>query len=200
MKRIINSNVIEVTMYLSPIVAESSKILSSVSFDQSKHKYHTDVNPEYKTSKPLSDYGEELEPPLADEFNRFKEDCVFLIKELGFCIISQYTSTDSNKSEYIITYGLADDPCGTLVFDIRISDHAIDAVFPEDVKDQAVEYLKMNKVIDGSATKQGIDFCVEQVIIGSVTEDTWDRAFNRLFDRLKRMKNKIRVRNKLTNK
>lgn len=162
--------------------------------DKNKHLYHTDVNPSRRINGPLSDVGEELEPPIREELDHFIEDCRFLIRELGFVIISQNISEDSKKSEYFIVFGMEDEPCGTLVFDLRISDHPLDTTFPESAKDEVLEYLKMNNVLDGTATKAGIDFAVEKVTISSVSEDSWDKAFNRLFNTLKNMRNKVRAR------
>lgn len=194
MKKLIrDENFIKVTMYLKPIIYDSAEVLSSV-YQDDKHRYHTDVNPSRRINGPLSGVGEELEPPIREELDSFIEDCRFLIKELGFTIISQTTSEDSKKSEYFIIFGMNDEPCGTLVFDLRISDHPLDATFPEEAKDEALEYLKINNVLDGTATKAGIDFAVEKVTIGSVSEDSWDKAFNRLFNTLKGIRNKIRAR------
>lgn len=53
----------------------------------------------------------------------------------------------------------------------------------------------MNNVLDESATKAGINFRVDQVVIGSVKDDTWARAFDRLGNLLDRMR--VRVRKQL---
>ena len=82
------------------------------------------------------------------------------------------------------------------MFDIRISDHPFDAKFPEELKDEVVNYLNMHNVMNGTACKAGIDFQVEKVIVGSVANDTWDRAINRLAKLLQNMKNAVRRRNK----
>lgn len=192
-------NQIKITMYLKPVIYDSASVLGSVFFDKNKHRYHTDVNPARQINGPLSGPGEELEPPIREELNNFIEDCRFLLKELKFTIISQHTSEDSKKSEYFIVFGMNDEPCGTLVYDLRVSDHPLDATFPEESKDEVLEYLKMNNILDGSASKAGIDFVVEKVTIGSVNEDSWDKAFNRLFNTLKSMRNKIRARLKSRN-
>lgn len=203
---------IKVNMYLRPIIYEdfwsvcdqnlnlSDAVLGSVIYDDTKKRYVTDVNPERLINGPLSEYGQQLENPVKGEYNEFKKDCVWLVKELGFTVIKQYTSLDSKKSEYVVMFGLDDDPCGTLVYDLRISDHPFDATFPEELKDEAVEYLKMNNVLDGSATKAGIDFEVEKITVGTVRSDTWDKAFNRLYIKLNQMRNAIRVRQKIRNR
>lgn len=189
-----SGNTITVTMYLQPIVYYDSKISAAVYIDEKGH-YHTDVDLERIIDGPLSVKGQELENPVKKEFDEFKEDCVFLIKELGFTIIKQKTSTDSKKSEYILVFGIDDKPCGTLVYDIRISDHTIKELkFPEELKNEALEYLKMNHVVSGIAEKAGIDFSVKEIIVSGVKHDTWDRAFNRLYSLLKLLRKKVQIR------
>lgn len=184
---------IHVVMYLRPTIYESSKILSAVYYDKKTRRYHTDVNPDRIINGPLSEYKQELESPIRDEYNSFIEDCKFLIEETGFTIISQSTSEDSKKSEYFIVFGIDDTPYGKLVYDLRISDHPFDATFPEEAKAEVMEYLKINKVLDGSATEAGIDFSVEKITVGGVRSDTWDRAFTRLYNKLKTMRKRIQV-------
>ena len=89
---------------------------------------------------------------------------------------------------------MKDKPCGTLVYELRLSNHPFDATFPEELKDAALQYLKINNILDGTATKAGIDFQIEKVTVGSVQNDSWERAFNRLYIRLKQIKNKIMIR------
>ena len=93
---------IKLTMYLQPIIYETSAILGADTYSNDNHKYHTDVNPYRVITGPLSQYGETLEPPIADEWESFVEDCKWLIKELGFTILSSSRSDDSKKSEYVI--------------------------------------------------------------------------------------------------
>lgn len=186
---------IEVVMYLHPIIYDSSDIFGAVEFNEGDKRYHTDINPSRVINGPLSGPGEELENPIKEEWDSFIEDCKFIIRETGFTIIESERSQESNKSEYVLMYGIENAPCGTIVFDLRISDHPFDATFPEEYKDKAIEYLKDNKILDGEATQAGIDFQVEKVIVGAVREDSWDRAINRLYDLLKRLRRKIRVRN-----
>lgn len=197
---------IVVTMYLRPIiyadfaVTDTSDVsIASAVYVDDKHKYHTDINPDRIINGPLSEYRQELTPPISDEWDGFVEDCKWLVKELGFTIIKSKRSEESKKSEYVIFYGVDDKPCGTLVYDLRISEHPFDAAFPEEFKDIALEYLQMHKVLDGSATKAGIDFQVEKVTVGSVKYDTWDRAFTRLYYLLKKIRKQVQIRNKIRN-
>ena len=199
MKKYIISNedfntdkIIRITMYLKPIFYEDSSIFSTVTFDEKTKRYSTDINPSRILNGPLSGPGEELQSPIREEWESFIKDCKFLVEEVGFTIISTHTSEDSKKSEYIITYGIGNTPCGTLVYDLRISEHPFDANFPDSAKAEALEYLKMNNVLDETAAKAGIDFQVESVIVGGVKNDTWNRAFTRLYNILKRMNKKVK--------
>jgi len=199
MKRYIHASsdleTIHVTMYLHPIIYAGSQVITSaVKVGPKKGEYHTDVAPDRVINGPLSEYGEELQSPLKEEYESFIEDCLWLVKEMGFIIINTHQSVDSKKSEYVIVYGLKNKPCGSIVYDLRLSDHPFDATFPEECKEEALEYLKINKILDGSATEAGIDFSVEKVTVGSVKFDTWDRAFQRLYAKLKIMAKRIQVR------
>lgn len=182
---------IRVTMYLHPIIYSDSVIFSSVAYNKSEHRYHTDVNPDRIINGPLSSYGEDLVSPIKEEWESFIGDCKWLVEEYGFTIISTNWSVDSKKSEYIILFGIEGRPCGTLVYDLRLSDHPFDAVFPDEYKSDALDYLKMNKIIDGSATEAGIEFQIEQILVGHHKDDTWDKAFTRLGILLRRMKAKV---------
>jgi len=197
MKRWIHSDndVINITMYLYPeIYSDFEYIASAVSYDSKSHRYHTDVNPLRVINGPLSEYGQELESPIKEEYESFIQDCIWLVEESGFTIIDQHKSEESKKSRYILVYGIDDSPCGTIVYDLRLSDHPFDANFPEEWKDAALEYLQVNKILDGTATKAGIDFQIEKITVGAHRFDTWDKAFNRLYLLLKRMRNKVQIR------
>lgn len=202
MKKYIKSNdnftaqdyVIHIVMYIVPLIYENSEVVASVSFDSKNNKYHTDINPFRQINGPLSGPGEPLENPVAEEWECFVDDCKWLIQELGFTIISSSRSDDSQKSEYIIIFGMKDAPCGTLIYELRLSDHPFDATFPEELKDKTLEYLKINKILDGSAHKAGIDFQVEKVTVGTVSNDSWDKSFNRVYMKLRDIRRRIRAR------
>lgn len=77
---VIQENTIYVTIYLKPeIYANSQVVTGSVNWDNTKKKYQTDVNPTRTITGPLSEYGQELEPPISDEYNEFIEDCAWLM-------------------------------------------------------------------------------------------------------------------------
>lgn len=192
---IVRENTIRVVMYLRPeIYANSEVVTGAVHYDSVRRKYQTDVNPYRRINGPLSDYGEELEPPIQDEYNEWIEDCVFLIQEAGFTILQRHRIDDSKKSEYIIVFGIRDTPCGSIIYDLRLSDHPLDATFPEELKEEVLEKLRIEHILDESATKAGINFRVEKVTVGSVKNDTWSRAFDRLGNILDKMRRTIRKR------
>jgi len=185
------SNTIHITMYLRPEIYLDSEIVTGSSHYRKVKKKYRNSEPYRRINGPLSDYGQELEPPIREEYENFIQDCIDAVEDEGFTIIQHYRSEDSNKSEYVLLYGMKDNPCGYLVYDLRISDHPLDATFPEELKDVALEYLKMNNVLDGSASKAGINFRVEKVTVGSVKDDNWGRALERLYAKLDTMRRKI---------
>ena len=209
MKKYIKSTMklpeIKVTLYIKPIIYMDSDIFSSLKlvYDKEKHRkvWKSDNNPSRIINGPLSGPGEELEQPIRDEYERFLQDCDFVIKDTGFTIIDKKRSTESKKSEYLLLFGIDDTPYGRLVFDFRISDHTLDKYeFPEGWKDVALKYLKMNKILDSDFEKHRIDFMVDKVLVGNVADDTWNKALNRLYDRLLKLRLRIRKRMKAENK
>lgn len=189
---------IHIQMFIKPIFYEDSRTASSVEFDKYTKKWVSDNNPSRIINGPLSGPGEELGSPISEEYDRFIEDCKFIIKQCGFIIIHSERSDTSNKSEYILMFGMKNKPYGRLVFDFRISDHALkEQHFPDRFKEKAKEYLTMNHILDGTAQEQEIDFQVDKVLIGNVHNDTWNRALNRLAGRLKILKSKVQIATKL---
>lgn len=197
MKKYTYEDTIYITMWLYPIIYGYSEIVAAVSFDPVQKKFHTDT-PYRPINGPLSQPGEELSGPVQQEWDNFIDDCKWLINELGFTIISSNRSVESKKSEYILMFGMKDDPCGRIVFDLRLSDHPFDATFPEELKAKALEYLTMKNILDGTASDACIDFQVEKVTVGDVVDDSWDRAFNRVFLKLKQMRRRVRSQLNIT--
>ena len=180
---------IHIQMFIKPIFYEDSRIASSVEFDKHTKKWVSDNNPSRIINDALFGPGEELGSPISEEYDRFIDDCKFIIKQCGFIIIHSERSDTSNKSEYILMFGMKNKPYGRLVFDFRISDHALKGQqFPDSFKEKAKEYLTMNHILGGSAQEQGIDFQVDHVLVENVHNDTWNKALNRLAGRLKILK------------
>lgn len=190
--------VIHIQMFIKPIFYEDSRIASSVEFDKHTKKWVSDNNPSRIINDALSGPGEELGSPISEEYDRFIDDCKFIIKQCGFIIIHSERSDTSNKSEYVLMFGMKNKPYGRLVFDFRISDHALKGQqFPDSFKEKAKEYLTMNHILGDTAQEQGIDFQVDKVLIGNVHNDTWNKALNRLAGRLKILKSKVQIATKL---
>lgn len=182
---------IKVSIFIEPIFYEDTPLIASV--EKIGNKWITDNNPSRILNGPLSDNGQELEPPIKDEYERFIRDCKDMIKLSDFTIIDSMRSTVSNKSEYVIFFGMNDEPYGKVVVELRISDHILDKYkFPDEIKQKALEYLKINKILDGSATEANIDFQIEKVVVGGIKNDTWARALTRLGNILDAVRVKIR--------
>ena len=165
-------NHIQVTVYLHPLLYVDSEVFDSAL---------TDVNQNIFINPPLPGLGEELENPIKDEWRRFIKDCVYVTKEAGFNITNNEYDSESNKSEAVITYGIGNKPHGTIICNLRISDHPFDAAFPEEYKAKVQEYLKESSILDGSARDAGIDFQVEKVIVGGIETDSWLNGFDKLY-------------------
>lgn len=190
-------NVIRITLNLYPLIYRDSneeivKVSAAVTFDGKR--YHTDVNPDRRMNGPLSDVDQVLSSDLEQELKSFYDDCEFLIETRGFKILDRYRSNESKKSEYFFIFGMNDDPCGVLIFDVRISDHGLDAIVPEEKKKEIYDKLRLDKIIDEHITPENINFKVESVLIGNVEDDSWDRAFYRVDLKLKQLRNRIRVK------
>ena len=186
-----NLQTINVTIFIEPIFYEDTPLIASV--EKIGNKWITDNNPSRILNGPLSNSGQELEPPIKDEYERFIRDCKDMIQLSGFTIINSMRSTVSNKSEYVIFFGMNDEPYGKVVVELRISDHVLDKYeFPSYLRQKALEYLKMNKILDGSATEANIDFQIEKVVVGGIKNDTWARALIRLGNILDAVRVKIR--------
>lgn len=152
---------LQVTMYLYPIIYEGTKIINGY----------------------LSDFGEELEPPIKECWESFINDCRFVIQEAGFSV----KSTDNNelmKPEVVLLFCKDHVTCGSITVTLQISDNPFDASFPEAYKEKVLEYLNENSILDGTATKAGIDFQVEKVVADGVTLAYWSDAMLQLYNEM----------------
>lgn len=179
-------NQLHITMCLHPLIYINSEVLGSAETDV------TDVTPDNMyINPPLPGDGEELETPIKDEWKSFIRDCKFVIKEAGYSIIKSEQNNATKKSEYVITYGLGNITCGTVVCNLQVSENPFDAAFPEEYKEKVQEYLKENNILDGIAREAGIDFQVEQVTIDDIKISSWCDTITELYEL---MRNQVKKR------
>ena len=172
-------HLIPVTLYLRPIFYEDSEIVGPYIPD---NKSCNNDNPSGIIGGPLSGVGEELENPIGDEIQYFVEDCIWLVKEVGFVILSHDRREDTEKAEHIIVFGFKEEPLGSILFNLKVSTQPFPDEFPKEAKDTAMECLKIGRILDGTARTAGIDFQVEKVIVGSSEEECWSEAIMKLLD------------------
>lgn len=177
---------IKVQVYISPILYENSEILSSV--ELKKKKSISKNNPSGIINGPLSESGEELENPMSYAYDCFIDDCKFCIETSGCRIICSEKIDVSDKSEHILLFGKNNKPCGKLIFSFMVSEHPLKSYkFSKKVKKSVAEYLKMNKVMDGTAFVAGIDFYVKKVLVGHVKKNAWYNAIEPICEKIERV-------------
>lgn len=153
---------LQVTIYLYPILYESTKIINGY----------------------LPDFGEELESPIKECWASFIKDCRFVIQEAGFTV----KSTNNNelmKPEVVLSYCKDHIVYGSMTVNLRISDDPFDSTFPEVYKEKVLEHLNENSILDGTAAKAGIDFQVEKVVVAGMTLAFWSDAMFHLYNVMK---------------
>ena len=153
---------LQVTIYLYPILYESTKIINGY----------------------LPDFGEELENPIKECWESIINDCKFVIQEAGFTVKS-INNNELMKPEVVLTYCKDQVVYGSMTVNLRISDNPFDATFPEAYKEKVLEYLNENSILDGTATKADIDFQVEKVVVAGVTLPFWSDTMLQLYYAMK---------------
>ena len=153
---------IQVTIYLYPILYEDTKIINGY----------------------LPDFGEELESPIKECWESFIKDCKFVIQEAGFTVKS-INNKELMKPEVVLSYCKDHVVYGTMTVKLRVSDNPFDATFPEACKEIFLKYLNENSILDGIATKAGIDFQVEKVVTAGMTLAFWSDAMFHLYNVMK---------------
>ena len=150
---------LQVTIYLYPILYEDTKIINGY----------------------LPDFGEELESPIKECWESFIKDCKFVIQEAGFTVKS-INNKELMKPEVVLSYCKDHVVYGTMTVKLRVSDNPFDATFPEAYKEKVLEYLNENSILDGTATKAGMDFQVEKAIAAGETLVYWYDAMYHLYN------------------
>ena len=153
---------LQVTIYLYPILYESTKIINGY----------------------LPDFGEELENPIKECWESIINDCKFVIQEAGFTVKS-INNNELMKSEVVLSYCKGHVVYGSMTVNLRISDDPLDSTFPEVYKEKVLEHLNENSILDGTAAKAGIDFQVEKVVVAGVTLPFWSDTMLQLYYAMK---------------
>ena len=153
---------LQVTIYLYPILYEDTKIINGY----------------------LRDFGEELEPPIIEFWESVIRDCKFVTQAAGFTV-KRTNNNELMKPEVVLSF--CKDPVvhGTMTVKLRVSDNPFDATFPESYKEKVLGYLNENSILDGTATKAGMDFQVEKVIAAGETLHFWSDAMYHLYNVMK---------------
>ena len=170
---------ISVTMYLRPLLYESSEVFDGMIIDEKA----------FSRNSPGQGEGEELENPVKEKWEDFIRDIIWFIKEAGFTADHTHQAVDSEKAQCVISLKTGDDSFGSILFEMRISDDPLDPSIPENIKAKITESLKMNSVLDGTATENGIDFQVEKVAV-IIESNCWSDALEHLFNALDGMETK----------
>ena len=184
----IMKHLIPVTLYLRPIFYEDSEILSSYIPD---NKAHSTSNPSRIVGGPLTGMGEELENPIGEEIQAFIEDCIWLVKEVGFVILSHDIREDLEKTVHIIGFGFNGEPLGSVLFNLKVSAQPFPKGFPTEAEDKAMQYLKIGRILDGTARTAGIVFQVDKVIVASYEAECWLDAVMNVLDKLFSIQNQL---------
>lgn len=177
MKRLLkNLNVIEISFDLDLIFYPeffNDQIAASIKLDTKTGKWSSDNNSGSIINGPISDDAI-IDQPLRDEWSEWISDCLLLVKEFGFTILTSYTSLDSRKSTYIdIIYGIGREAYGKIVFNIRLSDHSLENYdMPEEIKNQIIDTIDILDIIKSDKYPPYVDFSLKQVIVGKVKNDT----------------------------
>ena len=153
---------LQVTIYLYPILYESTKIINGY----------------------LPDFGEELENPIKECWESIINDCKFVIQEAGFTV-KGINNNELMKPVVVLTYCKDQVVYGSMTVNLRIYDNPFDSTFPEAYKEKVLVYLNENSILDGTATNADIDFQVEKVVVAGVTLPFWSDTLLQLYYALK---------------
>ena len=187
------SNAIHITVYLHPLLYSDSEVFGGYIFEEEKLKVDPNSISTFKgyVNAPLDCEGELLENPISEAWEHYIKDLKWYIETFNFRIIACKRNDDSDKSEYVIVFGTEEaDYTETVVCDLKLSDNPFDEDFPDIFKNKVLNYLTIDKILDGTARKAGIDFQVERTTVqfdscydalgGAISklEDLRDNCFN----------------------
>lgn len=175
---------IHITVYLHPLLYHNSEVFGGYVFDEKYLKSDPGSISTYKgfVNTPLDCDGEQWGNPVSEEWEHFIRDLKWPIENFIFRIISCERKDDPAKSEYVIVLGHKEiDYTETIVCDLKMSENPFDEDFPEIFKDKVLEYLTIDKVLDGTAREAGIDFQVERTVVQfDSCHDVLDDVYTRM--------------------
>ena len=178
---------IHITVYLHPLLYSDSEVFGGYIFEEEKLKADPNSISTFKgyVNAPLDCDGEQWENPVSEEWEHFIRDLKWPIENFIFRIISCERKDDPNKSEYVIVFGHKEsDYTENIVCDLKMSENPFDEDFPEIFKDKVLDYLSIDKVLDGTAREAGIDFQVERTV---VQFDSCHDVLDGVFTKIRRM-------------
>lgn len=162
------SNAIHITVYLHPLLYSDSEVFGGYIFEEEKLKAGSNSISTFKgyVNAPLDCEGELLENPISEAWEHYIKDLKWYIETFNFRIISCKRNDDSDISEYVIVFGTEEaDYTETVVCDLKLSDNPFDEDFPDIFKNKVLNYLTIDKILDGTARNGGIDFQVERTTV-----------------------------------
>ena len=184
---LLEGNTIHFTVYLHPVIYEDSKVMEGVEYDKSMFCDMTECIPIKLINEPLIGPGEELENPITSTWNDYIRECEWYVKETGFTVLSKTRNKDSKITKHVIEMGIENKQCGSIMCDLQMSNSPLFPHFPAEARDKVMQYLQIDRILDGSASDMGIDFQVERVVVNGVENDCFLRGLDSLFIYLQRM-------------
>lgn len=173
-----------ISVYLKPLIYKNSEILNGTLFDANVYKKGPWNDTSVMLNSTVGD-GEELENPLESEFDSFAEECKWLVKEAGFTFAETERATETDRILYSISFYKGEAQCGSILFEIKISENPFDESFPENYKAIILEHITPEKLLDGTTKDVGIDFQVEKVVVENMEKNSWYQALDGIYDCLK---------------
>jgi len=162
------NNALHITVYLHPLLYSDSELFGGYDFTEDKLRADPNSISTFKgyVNAPLDCEGESFENPISEAWEHYIKELKWYIEQFKFRILSSERKDECEKSEYMISFGTDEaDYIETIVCDLKMSDNPFEDDFPEIFKDKVLSYLTIDKILDGTARKAGIDFQVERTTV-----------------------------------